>query len=120
MKSGKFTLLAAALLLSLLGVRYAAEAQIAASQHLKAAASGETPAAGTGPMVFTPTARPPARQFDWKKQIVTTVFWIGERPTANNPVPNRASSWDKNWTANYGGYENPDKTQRAEQVPGGV
>src|SRR4051812_37487417 len=28
------------------------------------------------------------QRFPWKQQIVTTVFWIGEEPTANNPVPN--------------------------------
>ena len=33
-------------------------------------------------------------RFPWKTEIVTTVFWIGENPTANNPVPNHASSWD--------------------------
>ncbi len=76
-----------------------------------------------GPTVFTPTSRTwtqaPAsqRQFAWRSSIVTTVFWIGERPTANNPVPNRASSWDKNWTANYGGYDNPDRSSRRNLIP---
>ena len=28
-------------------------------------------------------------RYPWKKNIVTTVFWIGERPSGNNPVPNR-------------------------------
>ncbi len=46
-------------------------------------------------------------RFPWKKEIVTTVFWIGEAPTANNPVPNRSSSWDKNWTQSYGGFDDP-------------
>jgi hypothetical protein len=32
----------------------------------------------------------------WKIGIVTTIFWIGERPTTNNPVPNDRSSWDPN------------------------
>ncbi len=30
-----------------------------------------------------------ARRYPWKKSIVTTVFWIGEQPSGNNPVPNR-------------------------------
>ena len=34
-------------------------------------------------------------RYPWKKNIVTTVFWIGEQPSGNNPVPNRRSSWDK-------------------------
>ena len=53
-----------------------------------------------------------AERFAWKTQIVTTIFWIGERPTPNNPVPNRASSWDKNWTQNYGGFDDPSSAHR--------
>src|SRR5947199_6887696 len=37
-------------------------------------------------------------RYPWKKNIVTTVFWIGEQPSGNNPVPNRVSSWDKDWS----------------------
>ena len=58
-----------------------------------------------------------AERYPWKKEIVTTVFWIGEQPTANNPVPNHASSWDKNWTRNYGGFDNPDRAHRAGYIP---
>ncbi|MDQ3118306.1 MAG: hypothetical protein M3Q89_01845 [Verrucomicrobiota bacterium] len=78
---------------------------------------------GQGPLVFTPTSRTwgqalaPARQFPWKNDIVTTVFWVGERPTANNPVPNRSSSWDKNWTESYGGYDDPDPSRRRDMLP---
>ena len=74
-------------------------------------------------MVFAPNSHTfslapvSAREFPWKNNIVTTVFWIGERPTANNPVPNRASSWDKNWTENYGGYDNPDPSSRRNLIP---
>jgi hypothetical protein len=76
-----------------------------------------------GPTVFAPStktwAQAPAavHDFPWKTKIVTTVFWIGEKPTANNPVPNRSSSWDKNWTENYGGYDNPDRAQRRDMIP---
>lgn len=58
-------------------------------------------------------------RFPWKTNIVTTVFWIGERPTANNPVPNHKSSWDANWARNYGGFDNPDSTQRRNYIPKG-
>lgn len=61
----------------------------------------------------------PAERFDWKTQIVTTVFWIGEKPTVNNPVPNRCSSWDANWTKNYGGFDNPDRASRQGYLPAG-
>jgi len=50
--------------------------------------------------------------YPWKEKIVTTVFWVGETPTKNNPTTNVKSSWDPNWMKNYGGYDTPDKTQR--------
>ncbi len=76
----------------------------------------------TGPSVFAPTNRtlfmPPAKQeYPWKNDIVTTVFWIGEKPTENNPTPNHASSWDKDWTKNYGGYDNPNPESRRNLIP---
>jgi hypothetical protein len=72
-----------------------------------------------GPLVFAPTTRAPSapHRFPWKTNIVTTVFWIGEKPTANNPVPNRASSWDKHWSESYGGYDDPDRSQRRNMIP---
>ena len=53
----------------------------------------------------------------WKKGIVTTIFWIGERPTTNNPVPNDRSSWDPNWFSNYGGYDDPNSKSRKDFIP---
>jgi hypothetical protein len=53
----------------------------------------------------------------WKIDIVTTIFWIGERPTANNPVSNDRSSWDPNWLTNYGGYDDPDSKSRKDFIP---
>lgn len=47
-------------------------------------------------------------QWPWKKNIITTVFWIGEKPTKNNPVPNNKSSWDVRWENNYGGFDSPE------------
>lgn len=43
----------------------------------------------------------------WRGNVVTTVFWVGELATENNPMPNRASAWDQNWEANFGGYDHP-------------
>jgi len=60
---------------------------------------------------------PAAQRFPWKQNIVTTVFWIGEEPTANNPVPNRSSSWDAQWTRNYGGFDDPNPSRRKEFIP---
>ncbi len=56
-------------------------------------------------------------EFPWKRRIVTTVFWIGEAPAANNPVPNDKSSWDVRWVHNYGGYDDPDPSGRRGYIP---
>jgi hypothetical protein len=55
--------------------------------------------------------------YPWKRGIVTTIFWIGERPRGNNPVPNARSSWDKYWYYSYGGYDNPDPGSRRNFIP---
>ncbi len=47
-------------------------------------------------------------RYPWHASIVTTVFWVGEVPSGNNPVPNRASAWDLNWARNYGGTDRPE------------
>jgi hypothetical protein len=70
-----------------------------APRHLKAA---------------TPSA---AERYPWKKEIVTTVFWIGESPSGNNPIPNRSSSWDKDWSKSYGGFDDPNPARRQNYVP---
>ena len=57
------------------------------------------------------------QRFPWKRDIVTTVFWIGEKPAENNPVPNRVSSWDKEWTKNYGGIDDPVPAHRSNYTP---
>ncbi len=70
------------------------------------------------PQVFVPTtSRFSSSRYPWKTDIVTTVFWIGEMPTANNPVPNHKSSWDPDWTRNYGGYDNPEPSRRHDYIP---
>lgn len=47
----------------------------------------------------------------WKRNVVATVFWVGEEPTQNNPTPNDKSAWDVNWVANFGGTDTPDDRQ---------
>lgn len=59
----------------------------------------------------------PGERYPWKKEIVTTVFWIGEKPSGNNPTPNRSSSWDKDWTKNYGGFDDPNPANRSNYIP---
>lgn len=70
------------------------------------------------PQVFVPTtSRNTISRFPWKTNIVTTIFWVGERAAGNNPVPNHKSSWDANWTYNYGGFDNPDSSARRNYLP---
>ena len=65
-----------------------------------------------------PSARSrPLGRYPWKTSIVTTVFWIGERPSGNNPVPNQTSSWDKQWARNYGGLDDPNPANRRNYRP---
>ncbi len=56
-------------------------------------------------------------QFVWKRDIVTTVFWIGEEPTPNNPMPNKSSSLDKDWSGSYGGFDDPNPARRSGYTP---
>ena len=92
-----------------------------AAALFSSASAAEAPA--VGPTVYAPTARtlnqPTAltRKFEWKKGIVTTVFWIGEKPSGNNPTPNKSSSWDAEWTRNYGGFDDPDPANRRNMLP---
>jgi len=122
MKTGTITNTVAAMLtlLSLLLLPAAAQRPVLT----KVAASGTAQTGfDSAAMVYAPTARSyqqvssAKRQFPWKKDIVTTVFWVGELPTANNPVPNRASSWDANWTQNFGGYDDPNPATRRDMIP---
>lgn len=45
----------------------------------------------------------------WKRNVVATVFWVGELPSENNPTPNTCSAWDQNWQENFGGYDDPER-----------
>ena len=47
-------------------------------------------------------------RYPWHTGIVTTVFWVGELPSGNNPVTNHVSAWDFDWAGNYGGTDYPD------------
>jgi hypothetical protein len=83
-------------------------------------ASAEGPSAPLLSSSVAPSPLPGDEQsrYPWKRQIVTTTFWIGENPTRNNPVPNHSSCWDPKWAENYGGTDSPETTQRtAEYIP---
>jgi len=53
----------------------------------------------------------------WKANITTTVFWVGEQATINNPVANDRSAWDGGWLSSYGGYDNPNPGARVNFIP---
>jgi hypothetical protein len=63
------------------------------------------------------SAPQPAEHYPWKTKIVTTVFWIGEPPHGHNLTPNKTSAWDKQWTKNYGGFDDPNPAHRNHYVP---
>lgn len=50
--------------------------------------------------------------YPWKTHITCTVFWVGETPTARNPTPNHKSSWDQQWAINFGGFDDPEPSNR--------
>ena len=78
----------------------------------------------SGPSIVTPTGgvkRPEdpykTRAYPWHKNITATVFWVGEKPTPRNLTPNKKSSWDTQWQRNFGGFDDPDKSQRVGYRP---
>ncbi len=44
----------------------------------------------------------------WRRNVVATIFWVGEDASQNNPVHNHASSWDPNWLRTFGGIDDPE------------
>lgn len=126
MKPGKFTHTIAVILSSVtsLFAHGTAEKTEPAKTKFskKSSKSGEDRSFDVTSVAFTPgqvarNSLEPGQRFPWKKDIVTTIFWIGEKPSGNNPVPNRVSSWDKEWTKNYGGVDDPAPARRSNYVP---
>jgi hypothetical protein len=125
MKPGKFTH-AIAVLLSSIASLFAhggsSKAEPAKTKFSKKSQkSAEDPIFDVSSLGFTPgeltTEFQPGQRYPWKTNIVTTIFWIGEKPSTNNPVPNRVSSWDTQWTKNYGGTDDPDPAHRSNYMP---
>ncbi len=127
MKPGTFTHTFAVVLSSISAFFTHAAQGAAPAPKMKASKKSNTPKKDSilnlEPMTFSPPVTPmvpgneTAERYPWKKEIVTTVFWIGEKPTVNNPVPNRSSCWDTNWTKNYGGMDDPEKSHRRDFIP---
>src|SRR5262249_40508142 len=69
------------------------------------------------PLIKKSSASRRAPAYPWKTRIVTTIFWIGERPGGHNLVPNHTSAWDKRWAKSYGGFDDPNPASRRNYVP---
>ena len=125
MKPGKFTHAIAVLLssvASLFAHGGASKAEPAKTKFSKKSEkTAEDRVFDVSSLAFTPgqlaAEFQPGQRYPWKSNIVTTIFWIGEKPSTNNPVPNRASSWDTEWTKNYGGTDDPNPAHRSNYVP---
>jgi len=127
MKPGTFTHTIAVLLSSISALFTHTATGAVPAPKLKLSKKSNAPKDDTllkvDPVAFSPAANAdppfdkPAERYPWKNEIVTTTFWIGEKPSANNPVPNRTSSWDANWTKNYGGYDDPERSHRQDFHP---
>ncbi len=104
---------------------YSAASLVASHSAAKAAEPVKSRKAGSAQFSFNedawssnspPRTDPPTSganaQYFWRTAIVTTTFWIGEKPTENNPVPNLKSCWDPQWVKNYGGTDSPKKSDR--------
>src|SRR5213082_1791001 len=100
MKPGKITHTVAALLSSITSLFAHGAVTKAEPSKVKLSKKSEKKSdesnVGVDSLAFAPThlrsAPAAGESYPWKQQIVTTVFWIGEKPSENNPVPNRASS----------------------------
>jgi len=95
------------------GKSAAAPAKPAASKPSAKGATGAIGPVAPLPRVYAPVRpRDAAPKYPWRKNITTTIFWIGETPTENNPTPNHASSWDTQWQLRYGGFDDPNRDNR--------
>jgi len=56
-------------------------------------------------------------EYAWKEGIATTIFWVGEQASVNNPVSNDTSAWDTGWVSSYGGTDSPNAEDRVNFVP---
>ncbi|MGF1679069.1 MAG: hypothetical protein ACFCUX_07740 [Candidatus Methylacidiphilales bacterium] len=49
----------------------------------------------------------------WKRNIMTTYFWVGQGASGYNSMTNFKSAWDGSWTKNFGGEDCPKKRTQA-------
>jgi TonB family protein len=64
-----------------------------------------------------PMARPSGDVFPWKRNVGTTIFWVGEEQVTGKTSPQHQSAWDKDWLKNFGGVDNPEPAARHDYIP---
>jgi hypothetical protein len=70
------------------------------------------------PQVVVPTrSRSAIARYPWKPNIVTAVFWIGEKLDDKKGTRRSKSAWNGDWEKNYGGVDNPNSSSRRNYVP---
>jgi hypothetical protein len=52
-------------------------------------------------------------QYKIHKNVISTIFWVGETSSEDNDfIANLASAWDENWTTHFGGIDTPDSRNK--------
>jgi hypothetical protein len=77
------------------------------------------PSAGAGVQTLRLDEVNPTSSYPWKRDIVTTYFWVGQGSSGYNSMTNYKSAWDMAWTRNFGGEDCPVK-RFSDVVPGTV
>ena len=52
-----------------------------------------------------------SEKYPWKRNIVTTIFWVGRGANGKNAGAT-SSAWDAGWARTFGGYDDPDPGAR--------
>jgi len=50
--------------------------------------------------------------FPWKRNIITTFFWIGNNRNSFTSTVNYDSAWDQRWHENFGGEDDPNNRDK--------
>ncbi|HEV7406403.1 MAG TPA: protein kinase [Chthoniobacteraceae bacterium] len=72
------------------------------------------------PQVIVPTSSRPfgvGSEYPWKRNIVTTVFAIGEKSSGKKSSTTQKSAWNAHWQTEYGGADPLDAAARKNYVP---